>query len=73
MKPMHKLWILVVLLAMGLAATPGEATAKRAATPKIAFVSPPQSYVASDGKPVRAEEVDLTARRLSSPERSDMI
>jgi probable AcnD-accessory protein PrpF len=52
-------------VAMGLASSPQDATKNRQATPKLAFVSPPQSYVASDGKQVRADEIDLTARILS--------
>lgn len=34
-------------------------------TPKIAFVSPPTSYVSSSGKDVRADDVDLLVRALS--------
>ncbi len=52
-------------VAMGLASSPEDATANRPATPKLAFVSPPQSYVASSGKPVDAADIDLTARILS--------
>ena len=52
-------------VAMGLASSPEDATANRPATPKLAFVSPPQSYVASSGKPVAAADIDLTARILS--------
>lgn len=33
--------------------------------PKIAFVAPPQDYVASTGVTVRADEIDLVARGLS--------
>jgi hypothetical protein len=39
--------------------------AKRQHTPKIAFVARPAGYVASSGKTVRAEEVDLLVRALS--------
>ncbi|MDA8453011.1 2-methylaconitate cis-trans isomerase PrpF [Acidovorax sp. NCPPB 3859] len=39
--------------------------ATRQHTPKIAFVAPPADYVASSGKPVRADEVDLLVRALS--------
>ena len=52
-------------VAMGIAATIEEASAKRLHTPKLAFVSPAQSYVASDGKPVRADDIGLAARILS--------
>jgi hypothetical protein len=52
-------------VAMGLAATPEEATAKRPHTPKLAFVAKPASYAASDGKPVTAESIDLLARIFS--------
>jgi hypothetical protein len=52
-------------VAMGLAASAEEATRGRPATPKIAFVSPPQSYTASSGKSVEAGAIDLTARIVS--------
>lgn len=52
-------------VAMGLAASAGEATLKRPHTPKLAFISPPQNYVASSGKPVLAEQIDVTARIMS--------
>lgn len=52
-------------VAMGLAATVAEATTKRPATPKLAFVSAPQGYVASNGEPVDKSDIDLTARILS--------
>ena len=52
-------------VAMGIASTVQEASAVRLHTPKLAFVSPAQSYTASDGKPVRAGDLDLTARILS--------
>ena len=51
-------------LRMGLIQTPEEAQ-KRQHTPKIAFVAPPQDYVASSGKPVAAGDVDLLVRALS--------
>jgi hypothetical protein len=50
---------------MGIAATPEEASTKRLHTPKLAFVSPAQSYTASDGKPVRAGDIAFTARIVS--------
>ena len=52
-------------VAMGLAASVAEATATRPATPKLAFVSAPQDYVAANGKPVGKGDIDLTARILS--------
>ncbi|MFP7723094.1 2-methylaconitate cis-trans isomerase PrpF [Lysobacter sp. A3-1-A15] len=39
--------------------------ASRQHTPKVAFVSPPQDYTASSGKPVRAADVDLLVRAMS--------
>jgi probable AcnD-accessory protein PrpF len=39
--------------------------AKRQHTPKIAFVAKPAGYVASSGKTVRAEDIDLLVRALS--------
>lgn len=49
---------------MGLIEDVAEA-AKRQHTPKIAFVARPQSYTASSGKNIQAEEVDLLVRALS--------
>ena len=51
-------------LKMGLIADRGEA-ATRQHTPKIAFVAPPADYVASNGKRVRADEIDVLVRALS--------
>ena len=51
-------------LRMGLIKTPEEA-ATRQHTPKIAFVAPPTSYVASSGKTIEATDVDLLVRALS--------
>jgi probable AcnD-accessory protein PrpF len=42
-----------------------EDAAKRQHTPKIAFVAPPQDYVASSGKNVRASDIDVLVRALS--------
>ena len=49
---------------MGLIRTPEEAL-KRQHTPKIAFVAPPTDYVASSGKTIQANEIDLLVRALS--------
>lgn len=49
---------------MGLIEDVAEA-AKRQHTPKIAFVARPQSYTASSGKDIQAEDVDLLVRALS--------
>jgi 2-methylaconitate isomerase len=52
-------------VAMGLAATPAEATALRPHTPKLAFVAPPLGYTSSAGRQVGKQEIDLNARILS--------
>jgi probable AcnD-accessory protein PrpF len=52
-------------VAMGIAKDVGEASALRLHTPKIAFVSPPQSYTASDGKAVPAADIGITVRIFS--------
>jgi len=52
-------------VAMGLAATPEEATQKRPGTPRMAFVSPPQTYKTRKGDEVKASDVDLVARVIS--------
>ena len=49
---------------MGLIKDVSEA-ATRQHTPKVAFVSPPQSYTASSGKAVQAANIDLLVRALS--------
>ncbi|RPJ73254.1 MAG: hypothetical protein EHM15_07315, partial [Desulfobacteraceae bacterium] len=49
---------------MGLAATPEEAR-RTQAVPKIAVVSPPASYRATDGALVEAAGIDFTARIMS--------
>ncbi len=52
-------------VAMGLVATPEEATRSRPHTPKLAFVARPLDYIASDGRSVRADSMDLLARIFS--------
>jgi probable AcnD-accessory protein PrpF len=52
-------------VAMGLASSAAEATAKRPHTPKLAFVSAPRPYTSSSGKAVGEGDIDLTARILS--------
>jgi 2-methylaconitate isomerase len=51
-------------LRMGLIKTPEEAQ-QRQHTPKIAFVAPPQDYVAASGRQISAGEIDLLVRALS--------
>ena len=51
-------------LKMGLIADLSEAQTRQH-TPKIAFVAPPQTYMASSGKTVEAQEIDLLVRALS--------
>jgi 2-methylaconitate cis-trans-isomerase PrpF len=52
-------------VAMGIAKTPEEA-AKRAAIPFIGFVAPPKDARTLTGETIRAGDVDLTARMMSS-------
>lgn len=52
-------------VAMGMAASAEEATAKRPHTPKLSFVAKPAAYTASDGRPVGAGDIDLLARIFS--------
>jgi len=52
-------------VAMGEAASTGEATVKRPHTPKLAFVAKPATYRASDGRTVEAGSIDLLARIFS--------
>ncbi|MGE8043212.1 2-methylaconitate cis-trans isomerase PrpF [Pseudomonas monteilii] len=49
---------------MGLIAHVEEA-AGRQHTPKLAFVAPPAAYIASSGKRVQADDIDLLVRALS--------
>ncbi|QFT85893.1 3-methylitaconate isomerase [Halomonas sp. THAF12] len=51
-------------LRMGLIARSEEAT-QRQHTPKVAFVAPPADYLASSGKTVAAEDIDLLVRAMS--------
>ncbi len=51
-------------LAMGLIQYASEAGARQH-TPKVAYVAPAQSYIASSGKNVAAGEIDLCVRALS--------
>jgi probable AcnD-accessory protein PrpF len=52
-------------VAMGLAKSADDASRNRLHTPKIAWVSGPQSYTSSSGKPVAERDIDLTIRMLS--------
>ena len=52
-------------VAMGLVATPQEATSQRPHTPKLVFVAKPAAYTASDGRRVDPESIDLLARIFS--------
>jgi len=52
-------------VAMGLAQTAKAASRERPHSPKIAFVAAPASYVASDGRAVRGEDIHLLARTFS--------
>ncbi|WP_444890414.1 2-methylaconitate cis-trans isomerase PrpF [Microbulbifer sp. DLAB2-AA] len=49
---------------MGLISSVEEAAARQH-TPKIAFVAKPQDYIASSGKKVAAQDIDLLVRALS--------
>ena len=51
-------------LRMGLIARAEEAAARQH-TPKVAFVAPPADYLASSGKPVQAQDIDLLVRAVS--------
>ncbi|MBF8726409.1 2-methylaconitate cis-trans isomerase PrpF [Pseudomonas putida] len=51
-------------LRMGLIEHVGQAAARQH-TPKVAFVAPAQAYLASSGKQVGAEDIDLLVRALS--------
>lgn len=52
-------------VAMGLADSVEQASAHRPSTPKLAFFAEPAAYTASNGKPIGAHEIDVTARILS--------
>ncbi|ALS97986.1 2-methylaconitate cis-trans isomerase PrpF [Lacimicrobium alkaliphilum] len=51
-------------LKMGLISELSQAAARQH-TPKIAFVAPPAGYIASSGKAVNAEDIDVLVRALS--------
>ena len=51
-------------LRMGLIKDPAEALTRQH-TPKVAFVSTPKDYVASSGKQIKTDDVDLLVRALS--------
>ncbi len=51
-------------LRMGLIKDLSEA-ATRQHTPKVAFVAPPKTYIASSGKTINGQEIDLLVRALS--------
>ncbi|MEJ2611382.1 MAG: 2-methylaconitate cis-trans isomerase PrpF [Candidatus Thiodiazotropha sp.] len=42
-----------------------EEAATRQHTPKVAFIAPPQDYLASSGKPIKASNIDINVRALS--------
>jgi len=50
---------------MGLAHSPEEASAKSPGVPKIAFVSPPSTYLSTRGATVQADSIDLVGRIMS--------
>lgn len=50
---------------MGLGTTPQEVSQYRQHTPKLAFFAKPETYIASDGKSVPAQSIDVLARILS--------
>jgi probable AcnD-accessory protein PrpF len=52
-------------VAMGLASSAEEATRNRPHTPKLAFVSRPAAYTASNGKAIQPDQIDLVARIFS--------
>lgn len=52
-------------VAMGLSGTPRETTASRPHTPKLTLVCAPATYVASNGRTVHGEGIDLVARTIS--------
>lgn len=52
-------------VAMGLAATPAEASERRPATPKVSWLAPPAAYRTSAGAEVGAGQVDVLARIMS--------
>lgn len=58
-------WRAAAAVAMGLVPTAAAATRDRPATPRLAYVAAPRGYVASSGRRVAPQEVDLVARVFS--------
>jgi probable AcnD-accessory protein PrpF len=52
-------------VAMGIAATPAEATGRHPHTPRLAMIAPSQDYVSSAGRVISASEIDLLVRIMS--------
>lgn len=52
-------------MTMGLASSVDEATSQRPHTPKLVFVASPSGYIASDGKKIDADSIDVLARIFS--------
>lgn len=52
-------------VAMGLAASAEEATARLGHSPKLAFIAGPAPYSASNGKKIEADSIDMLARIFS--------
>ena len=50
---------------MGLATDAAQATRGRPATPKLAFFAAPRDYRSADGREIKAEQYDVSARILS--------
>jgi 2-methylaconitate isomerase len=50
---------------IGLAPSPSDATLNSPGVPKIAFVAPPQRYIAADGRAVDGDEIDVVGRIMT--------
>lgn len=50
---------------LGLAPTAEQVRAQSPAIPRITMVAPPQDYITSSGKQIKAEEIDILAKMLS--------